>query len=125
MKHTQSLQLPVYVLRFAARLIISIYALFWLIFALLSGSQDYGGGIRGIIYNSPNAIPWLIMCLITYLCYKKEQIGGGLLIIAGIFTTLFFKTYEDPLVFLIISLPLLITGSMFIFSWYSSRPTSS
>ena len=56
--------------------VLVLIAVFWFVFALLSGAEEYGGGFMGVVKNSPNAIPWLILFGFIYGAYKKELIGG-------------------------------------------------
>ena len=42
------------------------------IFALISGSEEYGGGFKGILKNSPNTLPWLLLLGMNYLVWNKE-----------------------------------------------------
>ena len=90
----------------------------WFIFALLSGAEQYGGGVTGVIKNAPNALPWLLLFVFVYIVWKYEQIGGGLLIIAGIFSVYFFNALESVVVLFAVSLPLIILGSIFLAHWY-------
>ncbi len=90
------------------------------IFALLSGSEDYGGGITGIIKNSPNAIPWLVLLVLIYIAWKWELIGGILITIFGLFLMYFFNFNESSfhIVPFILTLLVVVFGSLFITSWY-------
>ena len=94
---------------------------FWFIFALLSGAEEYGGGFSGVLKNSPNALPWLILFVITYIAWKRELIGGIGIIIAALFSVYFFETYRSLVVFLGISFPLFTIGSFLILSWHLSK----
>ena len=40
------------------------------IFALLSGAESKGGGVVGIIKNSPNALPWVFLLVLVYVAWK-------------------------------------------------------
>ena len=46
-----------------ARYGLLVLGVFVFFFALFSGARGYGGGIEGIMLNSPNALPWLILLL--------------------------------------------------------------
>ena len=61
------------------------------IFALLSGSEDYGGGLSGIIQNSPNALPWLLLLALTFIAWKWELIGGIIITVIGLYMVYFFN----------------------------------
>ena len=101
--------------------ILLIVSVFWFVFALLSGSADYGGGIKGVIMNSPNALPWLLLFAFVYVAWKWELVGGALILIMGLCTILAFDTFESPIAFLVISLPLIVLGSFLITSWYLTK----
>ncbi|MBT3406029.1 hypothetical protein HN419_02570 [Candidatus Woesearchaeota archaeon] len=59
-------------------------------------------------------IPSFILIALIILAWKYEIIGGISFIILGIIFTIFFKTYKDPITILLISLPPIITGILFI-----------
>lgn len=105
-------------LRNTARWAMLVFGILIFIFALVSGSSFYNAGLMGIVYNSPNAIPWAFLLGLVYLAWKNELWGGTLITLMGIFTIFFFKTYEDLIVFSIVSLPLLVFGCFFLASWY-------
>ena len=88
------------------------------IFALISGAQELGVGLIGVLKNSPNTLPWLIMFGFIYVAWKWERIGGTLITAAGLLTVLAFDTYKNVLSFLLISLPFIILGSLILVSWY-------
>jgi hypothetical protein len=110
------------ILRKLARLILLIIALFWFSFALLSGAEEYGGGLTGIIKNSPNALPWLLLLVVVFIAWKWELLGGILIAGLGIFTIFAFNVFNESLyVFFLITLPLILLGGFFIASWYLRR----
>jgi len=49
------------ILRNTARYGLLLFTILLFGFALLSGSEDYGGGIQGILKNGINALPWAIL----------------------------------------------------------------
>lgn len=59
-------------------------------------------------------LPSFILIIILIIAWKWEFIGGIIYIAIGIVFTIFFKTYEDIIVFLLISLPWIIIGVLFI-----------
>ena len=73
-----------------AKLILLVLAVFMFIFSLVSGAEGFGPGIKGIIINSPNSIPWLILLIISYITYKKQALGSILIFILGLFAFVFF-----------------------------------
>lgn len=60
-------------------------------------------------------IPSFILLLGLIISWKHPIIGGCFFLIAGIIFTLYFGTYKNLEVFLIISLPVLMEGLIFIF----------
>jgi len=62
-------------LRYVARTVLVLVAGFWSVFALLSGAEEYGGGIKGVVMNSPNAIPWLLLFVFVWIVWKRELVG--------------------------------------------------
>jgi len=61
------------------------------VFALLSGSEAYGGGIHGIVQNSPNALPWLALMALVVLGWKKELLSGIATTVFGLGLIIFFN----------------------------------
>lgn len=108
------------VLRYIARYKLIVISLLVFIFALLSGAEKYGGGIHGIIKNSPNALPWLILIILIFIAWRKELIGGIIITLIGIAILFFFVLFGNNffLSTLILSLLIIILGSFFILSWY-------
>ncbi len=104
------------IIHWVPRIIILVFAIFAFIFALLSGAEDHGGGLKGVLINSPNAIPWLILLGIVYITWKWEKIGGWILIGISVIFTIFFNALENIEVFLILILPILLSGILFLVS---------
>jgi len=98
------------------RIIILIIAVLFFIFALLSGSEEYGGGINGVLMNSPNALPWLVLFLLVGVAWKWEKIGGWFFILFAIFSVFFFNVFKSPGVLLFVTLPILLVGILFLIS---------
>ncbi len=79
------------ILRFSARYSLLTIGIVVFIFALLSGSEGYGNEIQGIVKNSPNALPWLLLLVFLAIAWKFELTGGILIIISGFTLTVFFN----------------------------------
>jgi len=94
-----------------ARTLMLIISGFWFGFALLSGAETFGGGLRGILRNSPNALPWFFLLVFTFLYWYYEIISAILIILIGLVTLFFFDAFQSLFVLLAISLPILILGS--------------
>jgi|GEM_PF-527574 len=111
------------IFRLIARYPLLILGILVFLFALLSGSEGYGGGIAGIIKNSPNAIPWLILLVLVFIAWKWELIGGILVTVLGI-ALLYFFNFTGPgfsLFPFILTIMITILGSFFILSWLFRR----
>lgn len=106
------------IFRFIARYPLLILGILVFLFALLSGSEGYGGGIMGIIKNSPNAIPWAILLLIVLVAWKWELIGGIVIVLLGIAMFYFFNFRSPNFSLFPYFLTIIITilGSFFIIS---------
>lgn len=109
-------------LRYGARTVLLIVTTFWFVFALLSGAEQYGGGFGGVVRNSPNTLPWLVLYLINIAAWKYERIGGALLIACALFMTLAFDVLEGNWgVLWIAVVPLLMLGSTFVYCGFRSK----
>lgn len=97
------------------KIFISVLSGLVFFFALFSGAEEFGGGIQGLIHNSPNALPWLVLFIFVLILWMRELLGGILMVMFSVFTVFMFDFFEDNFgVFLMISLPLLIVGVFFI-----------
>ena len=90
------------------------------IFALLTEAKDYGSVLGGVLKNSPNALPWLLLFLVVFLAWKKELIGGILIVLLGISMLLFFVINSSNFMWFpfILSLLIIDLGTCFILSWH-------
>ena len=109
------------VFRYFARTGILILGILLFIFSLLSGADRLGGGITGIIYNSPNSLPWLILLIFAYIAFRWEMLGGLLIFLMGVFSIFFFRDPKNPFVLFVISIPLIILGILFLISGYMKK----
>jgi len=110
-------------LKWFARIPFLIITLFWGIFALLSGANDYGGGIIGIIKNSPNALPWIVLLGINYIAWKWEITGGVIILLIGLSLSFFFNMWSTKGLFLVgmIFIPIEVTGILFVINGILER----
>ena len=105
------------ILRNIARYTLLVLGILVFFFALLSGSEDYGGGISGIIKNSPNALPWLLFLVLIFIAWKWELVGGIIITLLGI-GLLYINNFRLPIITFILILLFIILGSFLIRSWY-------
>ncbi len=106
-----------------ARYAMLIIGVLIFVFALLSGAEEYGGGLRGIIKNSLNALPWIALMVIVFVAWKWELVGGVLIILVGIFAYWFmsFRGNNINVAPFIIFLLIILMGEFFLISWYLRR----
>jgi hypothetical protein len=111
------------IFRKAARYSLLVIGVLVFGFALDSGAEEYGGGINGIIKNSPNAIPWLSLILLVIIAWKWELTGGIIITLFGL-AMLYFFNFHGPNFWwstFIITLLIPLLGSFFLLSWYLRR----
>ena len=101
------------------RIIIIIFILFISIFAL-DVFEEYQG-LELLIGLFMHLIPSFILIILLVIAWKWEKIGGWLFIVLSIIFTIFFKTYQDIISFLIISLPVLVIGILFLLNYYKTE----
>ncbi|WP_393930396.1 hypothetical protein [Yoonia sp. R2-816] len=103
------------------RALLVVFALFWFVFALLSGAGQQDQGISVMLRNLPNAMPWLALFIVIYISFRWELAGGLLVVAAGFFSMAFFNALTSPVVLLAVSLPMVVLGSGLILCWFSDR----
>lgn len=109
------------------RIFLTILTFLIIAFAVMSGSEDYGGGLNGVLKNSPNALPWLLLLAPVIIAWMSERIGGILLCLFGLVLVFFFNTGANffwSTFFATLSIP--ISGSLLWLISYklkSIRPT--
>ena len=120
MNEVKKIKIAIYIC-YSTRLFLLVFSIFWMLFALLSGAERMGGGIRGVIYNVPNALPWFILLIFVLLAFRWEFIGGIVIFLMGFFTLFFFNAPENYFILWMVSIPIIIFGIIFLISWYLSR----
>ncbi len=95
------------------RVLAILYALFITLFALDIFYETFTFW-QTIVSLLIHLIPTGILLLILFIAWKWEYVGGGLYVLLGIGFTLFFETYKSLMTFLIISLPIIVIGLLFI-----------
>lgn len=109
------------VIRDIARIVLLFLAVLLFVFSLLSGAESLGGGVKGIVNNFPNTLPWIILLVAVFVSFKWELIGGIIILLMGIFTIFFFNAFENLFVLLVISIPLIVLSKLLIITWYFDR----
>jgi hypothetical protein len=108
--------------RYIARTLLLSITTLCFVFAMLSGAEQYGGGLKGIMQNSPNALPWAALYLINVLTWRFERVGGMALIVATLFMVNFFHVMKGNWVILwFVMVPLFLLGMLFIYCGYKAK----
>lgn len=98
-------------LRLVSRGVLLVVGLFWFVFALLSGAEELGGGLRGVARNSPNALPWLLLLLLVALTFHFERAGALAIIALSVAFAVVFDTLAHPVTFFLIPVPLVAAAA--------------
>ena len=107
-------------LYWAPRVLAIIYIIFLSLFAFDVFGEGYSF-LETIVALFMHLIPSLILVAITFLAWKKEKMGGIIFILLGIIFTIFFNTYREIISFLLISLPILIVGILFLINHFKKK----
>jgi hypothetical protein len=101
-------------LRWVARILTILFILFIGLFSIDVFFEGYGFPevlIAFFMHNVPTIL--LTACLIV--AWKKPKIGGVLFILLALASLIFFKTYNDLIVVLLITMPPAVIGLIFIY----------
>lgn len=66
-------------------------------------------------------VPSFVLIGITVIAWKWEKVGGLIFILVGVVFTIFFKTYREPISFLLISGPVFLVGVLFLLNGYKEK----
>jgi len=94
-----------------------ILAVLFIGFISLFALDVFGEGLS--IWRTAGAllihlIPSLVLAIATAIAWKSELSGGIIFLLLGLLFTVAFHTYTHLLTFLIISLPALLIGGLFL-----------
>lgn len=93
------------------RIALCLATAFWFMFALLSGASQAGGGLKGIILNSPNALPWAALLILAGFTFRWPLVIGAVIAVIGIATIFAFDTFRSAVTFSLISAPFILLGT--------------
>ncbi|MFA7468861.1 MAG: hypothetical protein WCY82_11460 [Desulfotomaculaceae bacterium] len=102
------------------RFLTIVFILFISLFSLdaFSNNDPY---YQQLINLSIHVMPALVPIAILLISWSRPLISGLLYITLSIIFTLLFKTYVEIINFLVISLPLIAIGALFIISYFLLR----
>lgn len=97
-----------------------IFGIMFVFFISLFALDVFGefSGFDIVIALFMHLIPSFVLTGILIVSWRHERLGGILYLILAIVFTLFFKTYEDVIVFLLITGPVLLVGILFLINYY-------
>ena len=90
-----------------------ILALFFMLFSfdVFGGSDPMWRQFVGFLIHS---IPSLLLIILLLFSRKWPLAGAIAGAILFLFFTVFFKTYRDPVIFVLISIPVLLIGTLYL-----------
>ncbi|MBD3203462.1 hypothetical protein GF327_04150 [Candidatus Woesearchaeota archaeon] len=98
----------------APRILSISFILFFSMFSLDVFSENYTI-LETFAALFMHNVPTFLLVFALIIAWKKQAAGGILFLILGLISVLLFRTYQDPIIFLIISVPVIAIGLMFIF----------
>jgi hypothetical protein len=102
------------------RILSIIFILFISIFALdVFGEYKIPEVLWALVMH---LIPTFILIALTILAWKKPKAGGIAFIVLSLISTIFFKTYQNIISLILISLPPFATGILFYISKLPKKP---
>jgi hypothetical protein len=101
------------ILYWVPRILTILAILFMMMFSLdmIGENIPLGKKLLGLLIHN---LPALILAAILVVAWKKELIGGLLFIVAFIAASIFFRSFSGNPGSLIVILPFLLTGILFI-----------
>lgn len=96
------------------RVLAVLFICFVSLFSLDVFSME-GTAIEKLVGFLMHSIPAILLIICLVLAWKKEKEGGIAFVILAVAFTLFFKTYQSWETFLLLSLPILLIGLIFLF----------
>jgi len=110
-------------LRWLPRILTIAYILFISLFALDAFSSDVSlfAKIGGFLIH---LFPSFLLTAALAVAWKKPLPGGILFLALGVLATLFWNTYRQFLSFIVLSLPMLTSGLLFIVSAFTDKSGS-
>jgi len=102
-------------LTWVPRVLAILYIMLISMFALdsFTGEADVKGQIIAFLLH---LIPSFLTVLSLLVAWQYRIVGGILFLVLGLAFTIYFGTWHSAFTFLIVSLPLLVTGILFMVS---------
>ena len=94
-----------------------VLAIVFIVFLMLFGLDTFSGDapflkkLGGFLFHS---IPSLVLLLVLFIFWNKPLISGSLFILFSVAFALYFKTYQSLSTFLLMAIPVLLAGILFV-----------
>jgi len=99
---------------------LTLISLLLFVFALFSGAEE--NTFQGLLKNSPNALPWLIMLAISLFGWKHRLVTGIAALILGTFFIVFLAVNGSTLFVVYIVVGLIpMFGGLLVGSHYAEK----
>ena len=110
--------------RWIARILLIAAILLMMMFSMdmIGSTLPLGEKLTGLFMHN---IPTLILIAVLIIAWKKELAGGILLIILSLGMMIWFRSFKGNPGSLIVVLPFLISGVLFIIAHYLTEKKSS
>ncbi|MCD6359136.1 MAG: hypothetical protein J7L90_04195 [Dehalococcoidia bacterium] len=115
-------------MRSIARVLSLVWGGWWLFFGLASGA---GEGVKGLLLNTPNALPGLIFLITAVVAWRRERLAAIALMVEGAIVLIGYPLmvrehgYLLTIVFVLLTMgvPPLVAGFLFLKSWSRLKPS--
>jgi hypothetical protein len=94
-----------------------LLAIFGILFLALFALDVFGAGYAPgelMVALLMHLLPNLALLAALLIAWRWRRAGGALFVLLGVVSIFFFRTYRDPITFLIVSLPVLVVGGLFL-----------
>ncbi len=105
-------------MRWVARGLAVVWAGGWTLFGILAGLGE-GGDAAAVAGHL--AVPGLLFVAAAAIAWRWELAGGALLVLGGLLTHAVFWFATTAEGFVVLSLPALMAGGLFLAAWYAGH----
>lgn len=107
-------------LHWTPRILAVVFALFLALFAM-DVFGEFESITETLIALFMHLIPTFLLLAATAIAWRWRIAGGAIFIALGVVSIGYFNTYRSPISFLLISMPAIIVGVLFIWDGWRAR----